>query len=144
MTYLDRCCASGQCECYIHKTDTVRNEARSRNFCCHGKPIRITYSECVSVALVMQHAMRMRRTLLPPVGCPAVSYLSTLSHKQHDFSRKVAEHKTVVCLSVRITQPDAIITLQTAACKEPVVIARLQRHLNVLERVSKILKYEIL
>jgi len=31
-------------------------EARSRNRCCSGKTISITYSECVSVALVIQHA----------------------------------------------------------------------------------------
>ena len=36
------------------------NEGRSRNHCCSGKAITITYSECVSVALVIQHEMRMR------------------------------------------------------------------------------------
>jgi hypothetical protein len=36
-------------------------EARSRNHSCRGKGISITYSECVSVALVIQHAKRMRR-----------------------------------------------------------------------------------
>jgi hypothetical protein len=33
---------------------------RVRYDCCHGKAISITYSECVSLALVFQHAMRMR------------------------------------------------------------------------------------
>jgi hypothetical protein len=28
-------------------------EMRSRNRCCRGKPVIITYSECVSVALVI-------------------------------------------------------------------------------------------
>jgi hypothetical protein len=32
-------------------------EARLRNHCCSGKAIIITYSECVSVALVIQHAI---------------------------------------------------------------------------------------
>jgi CBS domain containing-hemolysin-like protein len=36
--------------------------ARSRNHCCRGKAISITYSE--RVALVIQHAKRMRRILL--------------------------------------------------------------------------------
>jgi hypothetical protein len=35
-------------------------EARSRNHCCRGKAVNITYSERVSVALVIQHAKRMR------------------------------------------------------------------------------------
>jgi hypothetical protein len=34
-------------------------EARSHNHCCCRKAINISYSECVSVALVIQHAMRM-------------------------------------------------------------------------------------
>ena len=29
-------------------------------YCCSGKAKRITYSECVSVVLVIQHAKRMR------------------------------------------------------------------------------------
>ena len=33
---------------------TANNEARSCNYCCRGKAISITYSECVSVALGIQ------------------------------------------------------------------------------------------
>ena len=33
--------------------------ARSLNQCCNGKAVRITYSECASVALVIEYAMRM-------------------------------------------------------------------------------------
>jgi hypothetical protein len=36
------------------------NEARSRNHCCRGKGISIAYSECVSVALVILQAKRLR------------------------------------------------------------------------------------
>ena len=32
--------------------------------CCRGKPIRVTYSVCVSVALGIQHAMRICRVIL--------------------------------------------------------------------------------
>ena len=39
-------------------------EALSRNHCCGGKAISITYFECVSVARVMQHEKRMRRIIL--------------------------------------------------------------------------------
>ena len=35
-------------------------EARSRNHCCSGKGISITYSECVSVTVVIHYAVRVR------------------------------------------------------------------------------------
>ena len=38
------------------------------------------YILCVSVALFMQHAMRMRRIILSTAVRPSVPYLFTLSH----------------------------------------------------------------
>ena len=57
-------------------------EARSRNDCCHRRAICITNSECVSVALVIHRAERMRRIIL---SCSTVQYFSRLSNKRHDF-----------------------------------------------------------
>ena len=55
----------------------------------------ITYSECISVALVIEHAMRMRRIILLSVTSPAVPYFSTLSDKRHDFLIKLLNIKCV-------------------------------------------------
>ena len=52
-------------------------EAHSRNHCCRGKAISMTYSECVSVALVILHAMCMRSIIVSSVACLAVPYSST-------------------------------------------------------------------
>jgi hypothetical protein len=58
----------------------------------------ITYSECVSVASVMQHAKRMRRVILKSVACPVVTSF-TLSHKQKDYrGKKCTEYKVCVLI----------------------------------------------
>jgi hypothetical protein len=57
--------------------------------CNHGgreKPINIQYSMCVFVALVIQHAERMRYITLTFLACPAVENFLT-SHKQHGFRK---------------------------------------------------------
>ena len=58
-------------------------EERSSNHSCIGKAIRITYSECVSVALVIQHAMRMLHIFI--CYLPRSTIFSKLSQKRHDF-----------------------------------------------------------
>jgi len=60
-------------------------QAHTCNNCCSAKAIIITYSKCEFVALVIQHAMRMRITILSCVYCLELPYLSTLSHTRHDF-----------------------------------------------------------
>jgi len=43
---------------------TTNIEPRSCNHCCSGQAIGITYSECVFVALGIQHAMRMPKIVI--------------------------------------------------------------------------------
>jgi len=49
-------------------------EARSRNQCYCGKTMSVIFSECVSVALLIQHVKRMRRITLSSVVCLAQQY----------------------------------------------------------------------
>ena len=74
----------------------LNTEAHAYNHCCCGKAISITYSEAVCVALVIQHTKRMFCIIQRPVACPALPYLSTLSHKRRNIKKKVIEHKICV------------------------------------------------
>jgi hypothetical protein len=72
---------------------SLKNQERSHNYCCRGKWRTITYSECVPVALIIQHAMRILLIILSPVICLALAYFFTISHKRHYFPEKVIEHE---------------------------------------------------
>jgi len=73
----------------LHYITDKRNMRRFRfNIRCRRKAIRVTYSECTLVALVIQHAKHMQRTILSSVACPDLAYFSILSRKWHDFSEE--------------------------------------------------------
>jgi len=64
---------------YDNKQDRQRTcksniEVRSGNNCCSGKAISITYSEFVSISLVIQHTNRMRLNVLVSVAFPVLQY----------------------------------------------------------------------
>jgi hypothetical protein len=60
----------------------------------------ITNSGSVSVALGIQHEMRMRHIVI--CGLPALQYFSTLSHRRHDFGGEIdIEYKMCVDLKVQ-------------------------------------------
>jgi len=80
--------------CYVinNKTNSVnykRNiEVRSRNHCCRGNAVSVTYTEAVIVALVNQHAKFRRHIILSSLAYPALRIFSTLPHKRHDYRKK--------------------------------------------------------
>ena len=51
---------------------------------------------CVHVALLIQHATRMRHIVTSFVAPLALPCSSTLSHKRHDFRKRVTEYKMCV------------------------------------------------
>jgi hypothetical protein len=77
-------------------------EARSRNHYCRGKAISITHSQCASVALVIQHAMRMRRkkSTYDYIAISGLSgstiFLYIISVTSQLSKKKVTEYKTCV------------------------------------------------
>jgi hypothetical protein len=82
----------------VNKTGNVvqcNNKALASNYCYRGKAISILYSECVSVALVTQHAVRMRHIILSSVICPAVPYFSTFSYKRQGVWKMLLKIKCV-------------------------------------------------
>jgi hypothetical protein len=85
-----------ECETLLTKTSHVRIKERIRR-------VRVTciavvfHVLCVSVALVTQHAIYVRRIILS-VACPTLPYFSTSSQKRHDFQKKKYRHKMLVLI----------------------------------------------
>lgn len=61
-------------------------EALSLHHCSSRKATSIIYSECVSVALGIRHAMRMLRKIFSSMVCLFLPHVSILSHIEHKFS----------------------------------------------------------
>jgi hypothetical protein len=111
------------------------------------------YSECVSVALVMQHAKRMRRIILSSVACLAVPYFSILSHKRHDIRKNLLNIKFVFLFSLHSLcetylilariQRDIIINVHRSSCEVPLCLTHLIK-CKFFKDFRKVLKCEIL
>jgi len=84
-------------------------ETRSCNYCCCGKAISITYSECVFVDLSVQHSLLVRRITLSFVACPAVQYFRDYLIKGRIFEKRNIERKCVFWFSPQISSATVLI-----------------------------------
>jgi hypothetical protein len=95
--------------------------------------VSVTSRVCLDVPLLILHATRMRHIVTTFVGPLAPPYVSTLSHKRHDFrKKKVAEYKMCVLvfsttlsrtfIILRRIQRDIVMNVKTSSCKVPVIL----------------------
>ena len=99
------------------------------------KAIIITYSQCVSLALVIQHAERMCPIILSFVTCLVHTYVSTLSHKGYDFllKKKLLNIKCASWFSLQLLSEtfsfweelsDMITNIHGSSYEVPVILVR--------------------
>ena len=128
---LCRSTASSEAWSILHRlnmTDGGRYiEEPCYNHCCRVKAISITYSQCVFVASIIQHAMRTRCVISAAIT--ALRNIFTFSHKWRDFQeRKLSENKIYVfwisvqicpetVLILRIIKRDMIVYVHGSSCK---------------------------
>ena len=118
----------GQCRC-------KRNfEALSPKYCGRGKAISITYSECVSVALLtsMQSARSLLCCLLWPVR---LYYIFPYCHLDGTIfgGKEVIQHKACVLVSLQFLYEAflilrrierCIVNVHRCSCEVPVILVR--------------------
>jgi len=90
-------------------------DARSRYHCCHRKEISITYSECVFVALIIQHAKRMRRIILSSVACLDLQYFFQDFRKKSYWTPNVCFNICPNFFFLRRIQRIAVINLHSSS-----------------------------
>jgi hypothetical protein len=66
--------------------------------CCSGKAISIIHSECVSEALVSQHAVHMHCIIFPSMACLSLPIFPHYIINGMIFGNKVTEHTLRVFL----------------------------------------------
>ena len=126
-------------------------EARSRNHCYSGKETSIIYSECVSVAIVIQYATGMSVLyshmssvwlyhIFPHYFVNGTIFEAMLLNiKCFDFVYNVCLKN----LFLSRIQRDIIINVRRSARNVPVILDRFYWNWNILDRFSKILTYQI-
>ena len=123
--------------CIFRRTVTKLHMPTSGNHYCSGKAINITYSECVLVALVIQHAMRMRHIVICGLsGCTIpifphylinsailrVGWGGVLPNSECVlFSLQLLSETFIILIRI---QRHIIINVQRSSCKVPFILVR--------------------
>ena len=95
---------------------------------------------CVSVDIIIKYATRMRRITSFVAGL-ALLYFSTLSHKRHDFWKKVIVYKTCVLIFSTTLSAEFLILRRnerdmiTNVCRSSFRV--IQCNMNIIYRFSK-------
>jgi hypothetical protein len=143
---------------FLNKTGSVQyiwrnTEVRSRNHFYSGKVISITYYDCVSVALGIQHAMNRCRILVSCMDCLDLPYFSTWSHKRHNFGKGDIVYKVYSLIFSTVKSEKFIITtrnqrdnniiVQTYSCKVTFIFSDFNEAWIFSTGFGKILKHQI-
>jgi hypothetical protein len=101
----------------------------------------------MNIALLIQHATRMRHIVMSFVAPRSPLFCSTLSHKHYDFRKKVIQHKMCVFIfsttffvqniSLSRKKRDIVKNVEMCSCKVPVILVGFSWNLNFLGWSSK-------
>jgi hypothetical protein len=127
--------------------------ARSRNYCCSGKAVSVTYSVCVFVVLGIQRAVRLRH-----VSCHLWSVRLYCTFPRFLINGTIVEKalpnvKYVFWFSLQLlsetflilrrTGRDTIINMHRSSCSVPLILSDFIETWIFLTDFRKILQYQM-